>query len=67
MDTETFHLTEAAQTAYLGLDGTQVGIYGGSMPFDPIPTNPQITKCKVAQKSTTDGKLSVDIEVKTAE
>lgn len=67
LDTETFHLTEAAQTAYLGLDGTQVGIYGGSMPFDPIPTNPQITKCKVAQKSTTDGKLSVDIEVKTAE
>ena len=67
LDTESFHLTEAAQTAYLGLDGTQVGIYGGSMPFDPIPTNPQITKCKVAQKSTTDGKLSVDIEVKTAE
>lgn len=66
-DNETFELTDAAKTKYLGSDGTEVGIYGGSLPFDPTPTNPQITKCNVASKSTADGKLSVDIEVSAAE
>lgn len=60
-------LTDAAKTKYLGSDGTQIGIYGGSIPFDPRPSNPQITKLNVASKSTADGKLSVDIEVKAAE
>lgn len=66
-DNETFELTEDAKTKYKGGDGTEVGIYGGSLPFDPTPTNPQITKCNVASKSTADGKLSVDIEVSAAE
>lgn len=64
---ERLELTDAAKTKYLGSDGTQIGIYGGSIPFDPRPSNPQITKLNVASKSTADGKLSVDIEVKAAE
>ena len=66
-DKETFELTDEAKTKYLGNDGTEVGIYGGNLPFDPTPSNPQITKCNVASKSTADGKLSVDIEVRAAE
>jgi hypothetical protein len=66
-DSETFELTEKAATDFLGTDGTQVGIYGGSMPFSITPSNPQITKCNVASKSTADGKLSVDITVAGAE
>lgn len=66
-NTERLELTDAAKTKYLGSDGTQIGIYGGSIPFDPRPSNPQITKLNVASKSTADGKLSVDIEVKAAE
>lgn len=65
--TERLELTDAAKTKYLGSDGTQIGIYGGSIPFDSRPSNPQITKLNVASKSTADGKLSVDIEVKAAE
>ena len=65
-DDYNFELTETAATTYLGLDGTQVGIYGGNLPYDENPTIPQITKCNVASKSTADGKLSVDIEVKAA-
>ncbi len=65
-DDETFELTDEAKAKYLGADKTQVGIYGGNLPFDPTPTNPQITKCNVASKSTADGKLSVDIEVSAA-
>lgn len=67
LDSETFELTDTAKTQYLGTDGTEVGIYGGNLPFDPTPSNPQITKCNVASKSTADGKLSVDIEVNAAE
>lgn len=66
-DFETFELTDAAKTKYLGTDGTEVGIYGGFYPFSPITTMPQITKFNVAKKSTSDGKLSVDIEVKAGE
>lgn len=65
-DDNNFELTETAASTYLGLDGTQVGIYGGNLPYDENPTIPQITKCNVAAKSTADGKLSVDIEVKAA-
>ena len=66
-DNESFELTETAKTSYKGIDGTQVGIYGGNMPFSMTPSNPQITKCNVAAKSTADGKLSVDITVNGAE
>lgn len=57
-------LKEEFAKEWLGDDGTQVGMYGGIMPFDPTPTNPQITKFNVSSKTTADGKLSVDIEVK---
>ena len=63
----TFELTDEAKTKFLGTDKTQVGIYGGNLPYDPITTNPRITKCNVAAKSTADGKLSVDIEVNGVE
>lgn len=67
VEEETFELTETAKATYLGTDGKEVGIYGGMLPFDTTPSNPRITKCNVAAKSTADGKLSVDIEVKAAE
>ena len=66
-DSENFELTSEAANNYKGTDGTQVGIYGGNMPFNPTPSNPRITKCDVASKSTADGKLSVDITVEGAE
>ena len=66
-DSWSFELTETAAKTYLGTDGTQVGVYGGNLPYSEDPTIPQITKCNVASKSTADGKLSVDIEVKAAE
>lgn len=67
MDDETFELTDEAKATYLGLDGTQVGIYGGDMTYDTAPSIPRITKCNVASKSTVDGKLSVDIQVNVVE
>lgn len=66
-DNDLFELTDSFKAAFLGLDGTQVGIYGGNLPYDATPSNPQITKCQVAAKSTADGKLSVNITVNGAE
>ncbi len=66
-DLQDFELTDSAKKKYLGDDEKEVGIYGGNLPFSPNPTNPKITKFNVASKSTADGKLSVDIEVKAAE
>lgn len=65
-DDNDYVLSEGAKALVKGTDGTEVGIHGGSLPYDPIPTNPQITKFNVAAKSTADGKLSVDIEVNSA-
>ena len=59
---ELYELTDEAKTKYIGTDGTQVGLHGG-MGFDLVPSTLQITKCEVAPRSTTDGKLSVSIEV----
>ena len=66
-DTETFELTDAAKTKFLGTDGTQVGMYGGVLPYTSTPSYPQITKMNVANKTTADGKLSVEIEVSAAQ
>ena len=66
-DDSNFELADEIKNTYKGLDGTEVGMYCGNMPFDITPTNPQITKCNVAAKSTADGKLSVDITVNGAE
>lgn len=65
-DDKDYVLTDAVRALIKGTDGTEVGIHGGSLPYDPTPTNPQITKFNVAAKSTADGKLSVDIEVNSA-
>lgn len=66
-DLQDFELVDDIKTSFKGTDGTQVGIHGGSLPFSPATTNPQITKCNVASRSTADGKLSVDIEVTCGE
>jgi len=63
----TMQLTETAAATYLGTDGTQVGIYGGLFPFTYMPDNPLVTRCDIANKTTEDGKLKVEIEVKSVQ
>lgn len=66
-DSQKFVLKDDAAAKYLGEDGTQMGIYGGNMPYEERISMPYITKCNVAGKSTADGKLSVDIQVEAAQ
>lgn len=62
--TTTYELTDANKTAWLGSDGTEIGMHGGHFPFTTQLSNPQITKFEVAPKTDSEGKLSVNIEVK---
>ena len=64
---ELFVLKDEIATGFLGGDGTQVGIYGGFLPYSNRPTYMVLKRCNVANRSTIDGKLSVDIEVVTEE
>lgn len=58
-----YTLTSEAAAQYLGTDGTQVGIYGGTTPFTDIPSNPQVVSKEIAAESDANGKLSVKIKV----
>lgn len=66
-DAQTFELTDEAKAQFLGTDGTEIGMHGGVFPYTSTPSYPQITKMNVANKTTADGKLSVDIEVSAAQ
>ncbi len=59
-----YNLTETMKE-FKGTDGTEVGIHGGSLPFSPLTTNLKITKFKVAERTTADGKLPVEIEIES--
>lgn len=61
IDGETsFELQDSIATTILGSDGTQVGIYGGPMPFDPYVYNHKVT---AARRTTPDGFLDLEIEL----
>lgn len=60
--TGTYQLTEEAATTYLGTDGTQVGIYGGTYPYETTPDYPLVKRLDVIG-SHKDGKLNVKINV----
>lgn len=64
---EAFVLKDSIATGFLGSDGTQVGIHGGFMPYSNRPSYMVLRRCNVANRSTVDGKLSVEIEVVTEE
>ena len=60
--TESFQLTNNAKKSFLGNDGTEVGIYGGAMPYDPTPSVPRIKSFRMDAKPS-EGILKADIEV----
>lgn len=62
-DDSFYELTDEAKAAVSSSDGTEVGMYGGVYPYDPIPEGPRITKFNVAKSSDTENKLNVEVEV----
>ena len=62
-DYEDFMPTDSAKTAFLGNDSTQVGIYGGAVPFTTVPSYPHISWLSTGRTVNADGKLEVEIRV----
>lgn len=62
-ETEPLILKSEIANRCLGLDGTQVGINGGNMPYSARPTYMTTYRTTVGQHSTPDGKLNIHIEV----
>ena len=60
-----YHLNIQDSTIFIGSDGTEIGIYGGAMPFNPRVSNPSIGHITVAGQTNTEGELPVEIEVVT--
>lgn len=61
-DTFSFELKAGNDTIYLGTDGTQIGLYGGSTPYSSQPTIPYVTSKEISKKSE-NGKLKVSLKV----
>ena len=60
---EPFVLKNEIATGFLGGDGTQVGIYGGIMPYTNTPSYMLRTNVSVPNHSNLDGTLNVEIEI----
>ena len=58
-----YKLTDEAAAQYIGGDGTQVGLYGGAVPFSEVLSTPQIIEKTIAPQTDENGMLSVKIKV----
>lgn len=60
---ETFLLTDAAKEKYIGTDGTQIGMQGGSYPYTTTPQYPIVTKLNPDPQTNKAGVLNIEVEV----
>ena len=62
--THNYHLKDPSK--YIGTDGTQVGLYGGSTPFKEkgVPSNPQVATKNIATQTDAKGNLQINFTVK---
>ena len=58
----SFELQDNIAASFLGDDSTQVGIYGGDFPVDPV-VHPVIGGCHVGRRTNADMKLEVSIDL----
>ena len=60
---ENYQLKSDFASSFLGNDGTEVGIYGGLLPYNTRPSYMYIRTTNVAGQTNEDDKLSVEIEL----
>lgn len=60
---DTFKLKENVANTILGGDGTQVGIFGGTAPFDFTPSYTVIKRLNVSQRTNAEGMLGIEVEL----
>lgn len=60
---ETFELNDDAKTTYVDENGKEIGINGGTFPYNPRVAGPHIKSLEVAPRSTADGMLNVKMTI----
>lgn len=60
---ESFELTDAAKEAYIGTDGTQIGMQGGNYPYTTTVQYPVVTKFNADAQTNKEGILNIEVEV----
>lgn len=58
-----YQLKEEIATSFLGQDGTEVGIYGGIIPYKTRPSYMILKNCNVAGQTDENKKLNVEMEL----
>ncbi|NOU60066.1 hypothetical protein [Marinifilum caeruleilacunae] len=60
-----YHLKASSPGVGAASDGTNIGIYGSSIPYkaSAVPSNPHFFKVNIASENDADGKLSVELGV----
>ena len=58
-----YQLKSSIATSFLGQDGTEVGIYGGIMPYKTRPSYMILKNCHVAGQTDENQKLNVEMEL----
>lgn len=58
-----YQLNNSIASSFLGNDGTEVGIYGGMIPYKPRPSYMILKSCNVASQTNENKKLSVEMEL----
>ncbi len=61
-ENKSFEMSSTAIKNYKGTDGTQVGMYGGALAFDPVTTAPKPSTFDVAPQTNADGTLRVVVQ-----
>ncbi|MCL2312539.1 MAG: hypothetical protein FWC41_08670 [Firmicutes bacterium] len=61
----TYQIKETSPCKNAGADGTDIGIYGGTIPYKDgsIPFNPNIRANSISSQADNEGKLRIDITV----
>lgn len=65
LDPETYKLKTSVSDTIVGLDGSEVGIFGGVIPFDWTPTYSVIKRLDVPNTPDENGMLNIDVEFLT--
>ena len=59
---EDYELTDVAKESLKGNDGSEMGMYGGLQPYDPMPSYPVIQSISVDKQSNEQGKINVTVK-----
>lgn len=61
-DEVDYELNDAVKESLKGNDGSEMGMYGGLLPYNPKPSYPLISSMDVDQQTNEQGKLNVEVK-----